>query len=85
MQEASEKRKRELEIRQEYLKKAMDAAISEAKQAYISLAEKVAKGDDTYRVARDNAQNKVKSLTERYQNKQGELNYKPSFLMKSKV
>jgi hypothetical protein len=53
----------------------MDAAISEAKQAYISLAGKVAKGDDTYRVARDNAQNKVKKLTERYQNKQGELNY----------
>lgn len=75
MQEESQKRKRELQIRQDYLKQAMDAALSDARQAYITLCGKVAKGDDTYRVARDNAQNKVRSLTERYQNKQNELNY----------
>lgn len=75
MQEEREKRKRELQIRQDYLVKAMDAAISEAKRAYITLAGKVAKGDDTYRVARDNAQNKVRTLTERYENKQKELNH----------
>ncbi len=75
MQEEREKRERELHIRQDYLTKAMEAAISEAKQAYITLSSKVAKGDDTYRVARDNAQNKVRTLTERYQNKLQELNY----------
>ncbi|WP_017305482.1 DUF3883 domain-containing protein [Spirulina subsalsa] len=75
MQEEREKRERELHIRQDYLTKAMEAAISDAKQAYITLSGKVAKGDDTYRVARDNAQNKVRTLTERYQNKQNELNY----------
>jgi hypothetical protein len=53
----------------------MEAAISEAKQAYITLSGKVAKGDDTYRVARDKAQNKVKTLTERYENQKHELNY----------
>ncbi|WP_107668050.1 helicase-related protein, partial [Cyanothece sp. BG0011] len=57
MQEESGKRKRELHIRQDYLTKAMEATISEAKKAYIMLSGKVAKGDDTYRVARDNAQN----------------------------
>jgi hypothetical protein len=75
MQEEREKRQRELQIREEYLQKAMESAISEAKQAYITLAGKVANGDDSYRVARDKAQNKVKSLTERYQTKLSELKY----------
>lgn len=74
-QEESQKRQRELEIRQDYLEKAMDAAIKDARSAYLKLASKVAKGDDSFRVARDKAQNKVDALKERYQNKKNQLTY----------
>jgi Domain of unknown function (DUF3883) len=68
-------RHRELEIRQEYLKRAMEAAIKEAKSVQMRLAGKVAGGDETYRVARDQAQKKVRNLEERYKARQGELDY----------
>ncbi|MHC5833179.1 MAG: hypothetical protein ACYT04_98635, partial [Nostoc sp.] len=68
-------RQRELEIRQDYLQKAMESAITEAQRTQMKLAAKVAGGDETYRVTRDNAQNKVRNLQERYKNKQGELDY----------
>ncbi|MEH1798448.1 MAG: helicase-related protein [Nostoc sp.] len=68
-------RQRELEIRQDYLQKAMESAIAEAQRTQMKLAAKVAGGDETYRVTRDNAQNKVRNLQERYKNKQGELDY----------
>ncbi|MFB2837815.1 helicase-related protein [Floridanema evergladense] len=69
------KRERELQIRQNYLKQAMDSAIREAQTTQMKLAAKVAAGDETYRVARDNAQKKVKDLQERYKTKQTELDY----------
>lgn len=68
-------RQRELQIRQDYLQKAMESAIKEAQRTQMKLAAKVAGGDETYRVARDNAQNKVRNLEERYKNKQNELDY----------
>lgn len=68
-------RQRELEIRQDYLQKAMESTIKEAQRIQMKLAAKVAGGDETYRVVRDNAQNKVRNLQERYKNKQGELDY----------
>ncbi|MBE9213631.1 DUF3883 domain-containing protein [Plectonema cf. radiosum LEGE 06105] len=68
-------RQRELQIRQDYLQKAMESAIGEAQRTQMKLAAKVAGGDETYRVVRDNAQNKVRYLQERYKNKQSELEY----------
>jgi len=47
---------------------------SEAQSKQMKLAAKVA-GDETYRVARDNAQKKVRDLQERYKTKQTELDY----------
>lgn len=75
MTEARTQRQRELQIRQDYLKTAMDTAIREAKGTYMKLASKVAQGDETYRVARDSSQNKVRTLQERYKTKQTELDY----------
>lgn len=66
---------RELMIRQEYLEKAMNTAVKDAELKFYGLASKVAKGDDTFRVARDRAESKVKQLKERRQIKQGELNH----------
>ncbi len=70
-----QKRQRELQIRQDYLKQAMETAIREQQTTQMKLAAKVAAGDETYRVARDNAQKKVKDLQERYKSKQTELKY----------
>ncbi|MEG3936096.1 helicase-related protein [Microcoleus sp. T3_B1] len=66
---------KELQIRQDYLEQAMENTIREAQSTQMKLAAKVAAGDETYRVARDAAQNKVRDLQERYKNKQGELDY----------
>ncbi|WP_069791009.1 helicase-related protein (plasmid) [Cyanobacterium sp. IPPAS B-1200] len=74
-QEESQKRQRELKIRQDYLEQAMNSAIKEARSAHLKLASKVAKGDDTFRIARDNAKNKIDSLQERYNNKKNQLSY----------
>lgn len=60
-------RQRELQIRQDYLQKAMESAIREAERTQMKLAGKVAQGDESYRVARDNAQNKVRDLRETLQ------------------
>lgn len=70
-----QQRSSELQIRQDYLKQAMQSAIREAQSTQMKLAAKVAAGDETYRVARDNAQKKVRDLQERYKNKQTELDY----------
>ena len=75
MREEQQKRQKELTIRQDYLSKAMKTAIREAQKKQMLLASKVAKGDETYRVARDSAQKKVRDLEERYQRKQTELDY----------
>lgn len=75
MNQERSQRQRELEIRQDYLKKAMESAIRDAQATQMKLASKVAKRDETYRVARDNAQKKVRNLQERYKNKQDELDY----------
>ncbi|HEY9807900.1 MAG TPA: helicase-related protein [Halomicronema sp.] len=75
MNEARSQRQRELQIRQDYLKAAMDTAIREAQLTQMKLAAKVAAGDETFRVARDSAQNKVRILQERYKTKQTELDY----------
>jgi len=75
MKQEKEQRQRELEIRQDYLTKAMETAIREAQATQMRLAAKVAAGDETYRVARDSAQKKVKELQERYKSKQSELDY----------
>lgn len=75
VQQEQQQRQRELQIRQDYLDKAMGAAIKDAQTTQMKLAAKVAGGDETYRVARDSAQKKVKDLQERYKNKRGELDY----------
>lgn len=75
MREEQQKRQRELTIRQDYLSRAMESAIREAQKNQMKLAAKVAKGDETYRVARDSAQKKVQNLQERYKSKQTELDY----------
>lgn len=75
MEETRKAQERELSIRQEYLEKAMTTAIRDAEKKYYALASKVAKGDDTFRVARDRAQNKVTQLREAYKIKQGELGH----------
>ena len=66
---------RELSIRQEYLEKAMTTAIRDAESKYYALAGKVMKGDDSFRVARDRAQNKVTQLKESYKIKKEELGH----------
>jgi superfamily II DNA or RNA helicase len=68
-------RHRELQIRQDYLTQAMESKIREEQSKQMKLAAKVAAGDETYRVARDNAQKKVRELQERYKTKQTELDY----------
>lgn len=68
-------RQRELEIRQEYLEKAMKTAIQDQQTKWSKLAQKVAMGDETYRVARDAAKKRVNDLEERKKVKEGELNY----------
>ena len=73
--QSRQQRQRELQIRQDYLKQAMESAIREAQSTQMKLAAKVAVGDETYRVARDNAQKKVRDLQERYKTKQTELDY----------
>ncbi|MGL5872517.1 MAG: helicase-related protein [Xenococcaceae cyanobacterium] len=75
MREEQQKRQRELTIRQDYLSRAMESTIREAQKNQMRLAAKVAKGDETYRVARDSAQKKVQDLQERYKSKQTELDY----------
>ena len=75
MEETRQAQERELSIRQEYLEKAMMTAIRDAEKKYYALASKVAKGDDTFRVARDRAQNKVTQLRETYKVKQSELGH----------
>ena len=75
MQSERDKRQRELQIRQDYLTQTMEAAICDAQKAYIILSSKVAKGDDTYRVAREQAQNKFNILKERHKNRKDELDY----------
>jgi len=52
-----QQRSTELQIRQDYLKQAMESAIREAQSTQMKLA-KVAAGDETYRVARDSPKRK---------------------------
>ncbi|ERT08622.1 DEAD/DEAH box helicase family protein [Lyngbya aestuarii BL J] len=73
MDEVRAQRQRELDIRRDYLAQAMEAAIREAQCTQMKLAAKVASGEETYRVARDSSQNKVRTLKERYKAKQDEL------------
>ncbi len=73
MDEVRAYRQRELDIRRDYLAGAMEAAIREAQCTQMKLAAKVASGEESYRVARDSAQNKVRTLQERYKAKQDEL------------
>lgn len=75
VKQEQQQRQRELDIRQDYLEKAMDAAIRDGQSTQMKLAAKVAAGDETYRVARDSAQKRVKDLKERYRAKQSELDY----------
>jgi len=51
-----QQRSSELQIRQDYLKQAMESAIREAQSTQMKLAKKRWRRDETYRVARDNAQ-----------------------------
>ena len=73
IEETRQNQQREMSIRQDYLERAMNTAIKEAEKKYYALAGKVAGGDETFRVARDRAQNKVNELKERKQLKQAEL------------
>ena len=73
IEEARQNQQREMGIRQDYLEKAMNTAIRDAEKKYFDLGGKVAGGDETFRVARDRAQNKVNELKERKQLKQAEL------------
>ncbi len=73
MEEVRTERQRELNIKRDYLKQAMDTAIEDAQQTQMKLAAKVARGDESFRLARDNAQNKWRSLQEKYQQKEAEL------------
>jgi len=75
VKQEQQQRQRELGIRQDYLKKAMETAIRESQTTQMKLAAKVASGDETYRVARDSAQKRVKDLQERYRAKQSELEH----------
>ena len=75
VKQEQQQRQRELDIRQDYLKKAMESAIRDSQTNQMKLAAKVAAGDETYRVARDSAQKRVKDLQERYRAKQNELDY----------
>ncbi|MEA5467456.1 helicase-related protein [Spirulina sp. 06S082] len=75
IKEEREKRQRELSIRREYLDKAMTETIKASQRTQMNLAAKVAKGDESFRIARDKAQNKVRSLQERLQMKRKELDY----------
>jgi hypothetical protein len=73
LKKAREQREKELNIRLEYLDRAMNEAIADAKSQQMSLNARIAKGEEEYRVARDNAANRVRSLRERHQNKRQEM------------
>lgn len=75
IKQEQQNRQRELQIRQDYLQQAMESKIREEQSKQMKLAAKVAAGDETYRVSRDNAQKKVRDLQERYKTKQTELDY----------
>jgi hypothetical protein len=75
VKQEQDQRQRELQIRQDYLDQAMQAAIRDAQATQMKLAAKVAAGDETYRVARDSAQKKVKDLQERYRNRRHEMSH----------
>jgi len=75
IKQEQQNRQRELQIRQDYLQQAMESAIRDAQTTQMKLAAKVAAGDESYRVSRDNAQKKVRDLQERYKTKQTELDY----------
>lgn len=75
MRQVQEDRQRELEIRQDYLEKAMNTAIQDQQSKWSLLAQKVAEGDETYRVARDAALKRVSDLEERKKIKESELSY----------
>jgi len=75
MNQSRQQRSSELQIRQDYLKQAMESKIREEQSKQMKLAAKVTAGDETYRVSRDNAQKKVRDLQERYKSKQTELDY----------
>ena len=75
VRQEQQQRQRELQIRQDYLKEAMEEAIKGGRKTQMRLAAKVAGGDETFRVARDRAQTKLRDLEERYKNKQNELGY----------
>lgn len=75
MQQVQGDRQRELGIRQEYLEKAMHTAIQDQQSKWSLLAQKVASGDETYRVARDAALKRVHDLEERKKVKASELTY----------
>lgn len=75
IKQEQQNRASELQIRQDYLQQAMESKIREEQSKQMKLAAKVAAGDETYRVSRDNAQKKVRDLQERYKTKQTELDY----------
>ena len=75
IKQEQQNRASELQIRQDYLEQAMESKIREEQSKQMKLAAKVAAGDETYRVSRDNAQKKVRDLQERYKIKQTELDY----------
>jgi hypothetical protein len=75
IKQEQQNRASELQIRQDYLEQAMESKIREEQSKQMKLAAKVAAGDETYRVSRDNAQKKVRDLQERYKTKQTELDY----------
>ena len=75
MEDVRGERQRQLQIKRDYLEKAMNAEIKEARSTQMGLAAKVAGGDDSYRVARDSARNKCRSLEERLKEKRKQLEY----------
>ncbi|OKH17699.1 hypothetical protein NIES208_08580 (plasmid) [[Limnothrix rosea] IAM M-220] len=74
IKEVRQTQEREMKIRQEYLEQAMDEAIRVAQKKYLDLASK-AVGNESFRVARDNALTKVNQFKERKQIKQSELKH----------
>ncbi|MBN1287648.1 MAG: DUF3883 domain-containing protein [Anaerolineae bacterium] len=73
MQAQRAEREREITIRRDYLEKAFDASIRAQKNRWAVLAARVAEGDESFRLARDEAMKRVDELDARRADKLAEL------------
>ncbi len=68
-------REREITIREDYLKRTFDSLIRATDRKYLDLADRVASGETSYRIARDEAARRVEELEARQRQKLDDLKH----------